>query len=69
MKVRLLKDWSFYKSGDTAEVFEPTAVNWIQSGIAEAATDSRSIEVSTAADTHQSSSEKAVRKPVASRKQ
>lgn len=42
MKVRLLKDWSWHKAGDTAEVFDPTARNWIATGIAEPAKDARS---------------------------
>ena len=63
MKVRLTKDWSFYKAGDVADVFEPTAENWIHNGIAEAIVDSRSIPVDATVDTHQSSAEKAVRKP------
>lgn len=68
MKVRLIKDWSFHKSGDIAEVFEPTAMNWIQNGIAEPLADSRSVQVDTTVDAHQASSEKAVRRPTPSRK-
>ena len=68
MKVRLLKDWSFHKTGEIAEVFEPTAMNWIHSGIAEAVADARSLPVDTTADTLQASSEKAVRKPSPARK-
>lgn len=48
MKVRLLRDWSYHKQGEVAEVFEPTARNWISNGIAEACTESRSIEVEDA---------------------
>jgi hypothetical protein len=31
----MLKDWSFHKRGQLATVYEPTAMNWIQTGIAE----------------------------------
>jgi hypothetical protein len=65
MKVRLIKNWSFYKSGEVAEVFEPTARNWILNGIAEEAVDSRSIPVERTVDSHPEASEKAVRKQVA----
>ena len=63
MKVRLLKDWSFHKTGEIAEVFEPTAVNWMQNGIAEAVVDSRSLNVETAADPRSANAERAERKP------
>ena len=63
MKVRLLKDWSFHKAGEVAEVFEPTARNWIQSGIAEEFVDRRSLPVEQAVDQLQDTSEKAVRRP------
>lgn len=43
MKVKLLKDWSFHKAGDVVEVFEPTARNWIVTGIAESVSESRSL--------------------------
>lgn len=45
MKVRMLKDWSFHKKGDTASVYEPTALNWINTGIAERFAETRSVEV------------------------
>jgi len=45
MKVRLLKDWGFNKAGDTVEVFEPTAKNWLLNGIAEEPQEVRSVEV------------------------
>jgi hypothetical protein len=35
MKVRMLKDWSFYRKGVVASVYEPTARNWLNTGIAE----------------------------------
>lgn len=63
MKVRLLKDWSFHKTGDIAEVFEPTAVNWMQNGIAEAVVDRRSVPVETTDDSRSSTAERAERKP------
>lgn len=62
MKIRLIKDWSFHKSGEIAEVFEPTARNWISSGIAVEVIDSRSLPVDQAVDSQQVSSEKAIRK-------
>lgn len=65
MKVRLIKDWSFHKSGDIAEVFDPTARNWILNGIAEELVDRRSVSVERVTDEQQSSSEKAIRRPVA----
>ncbi len=68
MKVRLLKDWSFHKAGEVAEVFDPTARNWIHSGIAEPFTDSRSLPVERSEDTVQGSAEKAIRKPSPARK-
>lgn len=34
MKVRMLKDWSFYRKGVVASVYEPTARNWLNTGIA-----------------------------------
>lgn len=43
MKVRLLKDWSWHKSGDVADVFEPLGRNWINSGIAEAFTEPKAV--------------------------
>lgn len=64
MKVRLLKDWSFHKTGEIAEVFEPTARNWINSGIAENVVDVRSLPVEQTIDAKQDLSEKAVRKPI-----
>ena len=60
MRVRLLKDWSFYKSGDTAEVFEPVVKDWIQSGIAERASESRRIDVEEAVSVPPESVERAV---------
>lgn len=63
MKVRLLKDWSFHKTGEVAEVFEPTAKNWILNGIAERFADSRSLPVENVADSRASSAEKAERRP------
>jgi len=44
MKVRLLKDWSFHKSGDIVDVFDPTARSWLASQIAEEVIDKRSLE-------------------------
>ena len=64
MKVRLLRDWSFYRAGETHEVFEPTARNWIHNGIAEdASVERRDFQVERAVDGEQESAEKAVRKP------
>jgi hypothetical protein len=64
MKVRLLKDWSFHKAGEIAEIFEPTARNWIFNGIAESIVDVRSMPVEQTVDAQQDLSEKAVRKPI-----
>jgi hypothetical protein len=35
MKVRMLKDWSWYREGDVADVFDPLGEDWIRAGIAE----------------------------------
>lgn len=35
MKVRMLRDWGFYRKGQDVEVFEPVAIGWINSGAAE----------------------------------
>lgn len=43
MKVRLLKDWSWHKAGDVTDVFEPLGRNWVNSGIAEAFTEPKSV--------------------------
>jgi hypothetical protein len=48
MKVRLLRDWSYHKQGEVAEVFEPTARNWLLNGIAEACQETRSIDIEQA---------------------
>lgn len=48
MKVRMNQDWNFYKAGEIAEVFEPLARNWIQSGVASAIVDPRSLETERA---------------------
>jgi|LakMenEpi03Aug12_release.lakeMendotaPanAssembly.Ray.scaffolds.fasta_scaffold272818_3 hypothetical protein len=48
MKVRLLKDWNFYKVGQVADVFDPLARNWIQSGLAEEAVEARAVVVERA---------------------
>jgi hypothetical protein len=48
MKVRLLKTWGWYKVGDVADVFEPLGANWIQTGIAEAVREDRSMPVERA---------------------
>lgn len=39
----MLKDWSWHKKGDVADVFDPTAKNWVAAGIAEVASDARTI--------------------------
>lgn len=63
MKVRLLKDWSWYAAGEIADVFEPTAKNWLAVGIAEAVTDVRSLPVERAVAEEPQKVERAVRKP------
>lgn len=35
MKVRLLRNWNYHKAGEIVDIFEPTARNWVNSGIAE----------------------------------
>lgn len=35
MKVRLLRNWNYHKIGDVVDIFEPTARNWVNNGIAE----------------------------------
>lgn len=50
MKVRLLQNWNWYKAGDVADVWEPLAKNWIQSGVAEAHSESRQLEVEMAVE-------------------
>ena len=66
MKVRLLKDWGFQKAGDVAEVFEPTARNWMLNGIAEQVTEARNVLVETA-DDRPDGVERAVRRPISRR--
>jgi hypothetical protein len=65
MRVRLLRDWSYHKRGEVAEVFEPTARNWLLNGIAEEFAESRSIDVEQAVDQTAEAVERAVvgRKP------
>lgn len=60
MRIRLLKDWSFHKAGDTADVFEPVAKDWIQGGIAERAGESRGITVEDAVSKQPEPVERAV---------
>jgi hypothetical protein len=63
MKVRLLKDWNYRKSGEVVDVFEPTAKDWIRSGIAEEPVDQRSaVVVEQAVSRQQEAAERAVRK-------
>lgn len=50
MKVRLLRDWSYRKTGDVVEVFEPTGQNWILNGIAEAHSEARSVPIEEAVE-------------------
>lgn len=47
MTVRMLKDWSFHKRGQLATVYEPTAKNWVNTGIAELV-ESRDLPVEAA---------------------
>jgi hypothetical protein len=65
MRVRLLRDWSYHKQGEVAEVFEPTARNWLINGIAEAFAESRSIDIEQAVEQPVEAVERAVvgRKP------
>jgi hypothetical protein len=66
IRVRLLKDWNFQRQGEIAEVYEPTARNWILNGIAEEITDSRSLPVERSVAVEPAAVERAVRKPSAS---
>lgn len=63
IKVRLLKDWNFQKAGDVVDVFEPTAKNWIATGIAEDFLESRAIPAETATARPDEKLERAVRSP------
>ncbi len=60
MKVRLLKDWSFHKKGDTVEVFEPMGRNWIFTGIAEEPSEARSLDVEDTVSRQPETAERAV---------
>jgi hypothetical protein len=60
MKVRLLRDWSYHKQGEVAEVFEPTARNWLINGIAEAVSESRSLDIEDAVEKPAQAVERAV---------
>jgi hypothetical protein len=60
MKVRLLKDWSFHKKGDTVEVFEPTGLNWLLNGIAEEPVEARSLDVEEAVSRQPEAAERAM---------
>ena len=40
MKIEMIKDWSFHRTGDVVDVFDPTAIDWINSGVARRAVDS-----------------------------
>lgn len=46
MKIRLLKEWNFYKAGQVTDVFDPLAKSLIQEGIAEI--ESRAVVVERA---------------------
>lgn len=56
MKVRMLKDWSWHKSGDLVDVFDPTGRNWILTGIAEDASNPREAPAERAVATEQAES-------------
>jgi ribosomal protein L9 len=62
MKVRLLKDWNFHKTGDVVDVFEPIARNWLATGIAESPPERRDLEVERAESPVFESAERAVRR-------
>lgn len=49
----MLKDWSWHKAGDVADVFEPLGRNWLNSGIAEAFSDAKAVPAERAvAESH-----------------
>jgi len=48
MKIKMLRDWSWYKAGQVADVFEPLAQNWIGEGVAAPALEERSVAVDRA---------------------
>ena len=64
MKVRMIKDWSFHKAGDIVDVFEPTAKNWLATGIADPAIEHerRDLPVETADAPQDAKIERAVRR-------
>jgi hypothetical protein len=68
MKVRLLKDWNFHKTGDVVDVFEPTGKNWIATGIADPVVERRDVQVETTDGPSPEQVERAVRKPAARRR-
>jgi hypothetical protein len=59
MKIRMLRDWSWYKAGQVADVHDPLAKNWIAEGAAEPAREERSVAVDRA-DQDTSRAERAV---------
>jgi hypothetical protein len=64
MKVRLLKDWSYHKTGDTVDVWEATGRNWILNGIAEPPPpDRRSVDVEDTRSSEPADVERAERRP------
>ena len=47
--IKMLKDWQWHKEGDIVEIFDATAKNWVNEGIAKPVTEeSRSIKVEQA---------------------
>jgi len=48
VKIKMLKDWSWYKAGQVVDIYDPLAKNWLQEGVALPAQEDRSIDVERA---------------------
>jgi hypothetical protein len=59
MKIKMMKDWSWYKAGQVVDIYEPLAKNWLQEGVAVPAAEERSLDVERA-DAVESRVERAV---------
>lgn len=70
MKVRMNKDWSFHKSGDVVDCFEPMAKNWIATGIADPVSEveRRDVEVEATDNPAPAQAERAVHRHTARRR-
>lgn len=70
MKVRMKKDWNFHKAGDVVDAFEPTAKNWLATGIADpiAEPERRDVEVEATDNPIPERAERAVHRHTARRR-